>query len=88
MRPDIAEMSSKEPVEFRFEIGIEIITVPPEPVTAFSGIQFLPGRPRAVRRKAWREIHKLCAGMTEEIPSAIVFVVPDPNLVVGIDPGA
>ena len=59
MRPDIAEMRSKEPVEFRLEIGIEIIAVPPEPVAAFGGVQFLPGRSRVVRRKTRREIHKL-----------------------------
>ena len=87
MRPDIAEMRTKEPVEFRFEIGIEIVAVPPEPVAAFRGVQFLPGRPRAVRRKTRCDLHKSRAGVTEEIPSAIVFLVSDPNLVIGIDPG-
>ena len=57
MYPDIAEMSAKEPVEFRLEISIEVIAVPPEPVAAFGGVQFLPGRLCAVRRKAWCEIN-------------------------------
>lgn len=88
MCPDIAKMRTKEAIEFRFEIGIEIVAVPPEPIAAFGGVQFVPGRSRAIRRKTRRDIHKLCAGVTEEIPSMIVFVVPDPNLVIGIDPGA
>src|SRR5690348_4788542 len=88
MRPDIAEMRTKEPIEFRFEIGIEIIAVPPEPVTAFGGVQFMPCRPRAINGKTRRDSRKLCAGVTEEIPSAIIFLVPDPNLVIRIDPGA
>ena len=87
MSPDIAEMRTKEPVEFRFEIGIEIIAVPPEPVAAFGGVQFMPGRPRAIRWKSRRDFHKSRAGVTEKIPSAIVFLVSDPNLVIGIDPG-
>ena len=88
MSPDIAEMRTKESVEFRFEIGIEIIAVPPEPVAAFGGVQFMPGRPCAIGWKSRRDIHKSCAGMAEEIPSAIVFLVSYPNLVIRIDPGA
>ena len=88
MYPDIAEMSSKEAVEFRFEIGVEIVAVPPEPITAFCGVQLLPGGTRAISRKTRREIHQLGAGVTEEIPSSVVFVVSDPDLIVGIDPRA
>ena len=88
MRPHIAEMRSEEPVEFWFKIGIEIIAVPPEPVAAFRGLQFLPSRLCAVGRKTRGNIHKPTTGMTEEIPSAIVFLVPDPDFIVGVDPGA
>ena len=38
MGPDIAEVRAKESVEFRFEIGIKIVAVPPEPIAAFGGI--------------------------------------------------
>mgnify|MGYP003512905165 CR=1 FL=1 len=87
MRPDVPEMRAEEAVEFGFKVGIEIIAVPPEPVAPFGGVEFLPGRLRTVRWKTLCDIHQLCASMTEEIPPAIVFVVPDPDLVVRIDPG-
>ncbi len=88
MRPDVPEMRAEEPIELRLKVGIEIIAVPPEPVATLGCVEFLPSRLCTVRRKALCEIHQLCAGMTEEIPPAVVFLVSDPDLVVGIDPGS
>ena len=87
VRPDIAEMRSEEAIEFGLEVGVEIVTVPPEPVTPFCGVQLTPGGLSTIRRKTRHTIQQLRASMPKQVPPTIVFLVSDPNFIIGIDPG-
>ena len=41
--PGVAEVRAKQPIEFLFVVGVEVVSVPPEPITAFRRVQFFPG---------------------------------------------
>ena len=86
--PDVAQVRAEQAVEFLFVVGIEIVAVPPEPVAAFSGIEFVPGCAGLVRRQRGREVHETGPRVLQEVPAAIVFLVADPDFKVLVDPGA
>ena len=86
MRPHVAKMRSEQPVEFRLEVRLEIIAVPPEPVAALGGVEFVPCRSRAVRRKSRCDGCKARSGVAQDIPASIVLLMADPDFIVGIDP--
>src|SRR6185295_1976614 len=85
-RPDIPKVCSKEPIELLFIIGIEVVPIPPEPIAAFGGIEFVPGGLRAIRGKRGSDFGEMGSGVTDEVPSPIIFLVADPDLIVLIDP--
>ena len=87
-RPHVPKVGPKEPIELVFVVGIEVVPIPPEPIAAFGGIEFVPGGLCAIRGERGRNLGKTGSSLTHQVPSPIVFLVADPDLVVLIDPGA
>jgi hypothetical protein len=81
-------VGSKEPIELLFVVGIKVVPIPPEPIAAFGGIEFVPGGLRALRGECGRNFCETGSSLTHQIPSPIVFLMADPDLIVLIDPGA
>src|SRR5262245_43952905 len=80
-------MGSKEPIELLLIVGIEIFPIPPEPIAAFGGIEFIPGCLYAIRGKSGSDFGETRSRVTDQIPPPIVLLVADPDLVVLVDPG-
>src|SRR5437868_8290891 len=68
-RPDIPKMRSEEPIELLFIIGIEVVSIPPEPIAAFGGIEFVPGGLRAIRGERGNDFGEMGSVVTHEVRS-------------------
>src|SRR6476660_10293360 len=87
-RPHVAKMCAEQPVEFFLVGGIKIVAVPPEPVASLGGVQLVPGSLGLLGREAWTDLQQARASVAQEIPPAVVLRMPDPDLVILIDPGS
>ena len=81
-------MGPEEPIELLFVVCIKVVPIPPEPIAAFGGIEFVPGGLRAIRGERGSDFSEMGSRVTYQVPSSIVFLVANPDLVVLIDPGA
>src|SRR5271165_1496426 len=61
-------------------------TVPPVPVATFGDQQLLPGDLALRRRNAMRVAVIVIARFSQQVPGAVVFRRPDPDIEVGVDP--
>src|SRR5262245_57604273 len=73
--PDVPQMCAEQPVEFLLVRRIEVVAIPPKPVTALSCIEFVPGRLRSIRRQGRGQLQQAGSCMVEEVPSPVVFLM-------------
>src|SRR5579875_460495 len=87
---DIAQVLAKEVVKFLVISGGVFRSVPPAPVAAFGNPEFLARQRNAVRVQVG-SAGLLCeevARVAQQIPGFVIFVRSDPDVKVGINPGA